>query len=102
MNGGKTHTFFSWASINAWVPPVYNNATPHHFSYSNYTATPPSLATHDPELAWQDQITGRLKPYQDEDARTVMRHESEVNARWNAGELPGQLGYILAYMMGYV
>lgn len=47
-------------------------------------------------------FTGRLKPYQDEDARTVMRHESEVNARWNAGELPGQLGYILAYMMGYV
>ncbi|KAF7794595.1 hypothetical protein EIP86_005731 [Pleurotus ostreatoroseus] len=47
-------------------------------------------------------FTGRLKPYQDEDARTLMQHESEVNARWNAGQLPGQLGYILAYMMGYV
>lgn len=61
MNGGKTHTFFSWASINAWVPPIYSNSTvpPVHFSYSNYTVSPPSLAPHDAFYAWQDQHSGR-------------------------------------------
>ncbi|KAL0951226.1 hypothetical protein HGRIS_007947 [Hohenbuehelia grisea] len=63
MNGGKTHTFFSWASINAWVPPVYTNVTAPQFSYSNYTTPPPPLAHHDPELAWQDHTSGRLQPW---------------------------------------
>ncbi|KAG5639224.1 hypothetical protein H0H81_005298 [Sphagnurus paluster] len=60
MNSGKTHTFFSWAAINAWVPPVYSNTTisPPLFSYSNHTASPPSLAPHDSFLAWQDQELG--------------------------------------------
>ncbi|KAF9015137.1 hypothetical protein BDQ17DRAFT_1385925 [Cyathus striatus] len=60
MNGGKTHTFFSWASINAWVPPVYFNSTvpPPQFSYSNHTSAPPSLAPHDPFLAWNDLNSG--------------------------------------------
>lgn len=55
MNDGKTHTFFSWASINAWVPPVYFNSTipPPRFTYSNFTSSPPPLAPHDPSLAWQ-------------------------------------------------
>lgn len=58
MNGGKTHTFFSWASINAWVPPIYTNHTRKRaiFSYSNYTASPPSLAPHDSVYAWQDHM----------------------------------------------
>ena len=61
MNSGKTHTFFSWASINAWVPPIYKNQTkrPPLFSYSNSTASPPSLAPHDSSLAWQDLLDGR-------------------------------------------
>ncbi|KAJ3553991.1 hypothetical protein NP233_g12519 [Leucocoprinus birnbaumii] len=56
MNDGKTHTFFSWASINAWVPPVYVNSTapPPRFTYSNYTSSPPALAPHDPYAAWND------------------------------------------------
>lgn len=56
MNGGKTHTFFSWASINAWVPPVYIKSTipPPRFTYSNFTSSPPALAPHDPSLAWHD------------------------------------------------
>jgi hypothetical protein len=59
MNEGKTHTFFSWASINAWVPPVYVNSTilPPSFTYSNFTSSPPLLAPHDPYLAWQDILS---------------------------------------------
>jgi hypothetical protein len=65
MNGGKTHTFFSWAAINAWVPPIYANWTvpPPEFSYSNITASPPPLAPHDPPHAWQDRHLGRLKSW---------------------------------------
>ncbi|KAG6842231.1 hypothetical protein C0991_000201 [Blastosporella zonata] len=60
MNNGKTHTFFSWAAINAWVPPVYSNTSvsPPLFSYSNHTASPPALAPHDSGYAWQDLYTG--------------------------------------------
>ncbi|KAF9568413.1 hypothetical protein CPC08DRAFT_679335 [Agrocybe pediades] len=65
MNGGKSHTYFSWAAINAWVPPVYKPSVvpPPSFSYSNNTSTPPSLATHDPFLAWQDINSGNSKPW---------------------------------------
>lgn len=60
MNRGKTHTFFSWASINAWVPPIYMDSIvpPPQFSYSNYTSPPPPLASHDPFYAWHDQHLG--------------------------------------------
>ncbi|KAG6890376.1 hypothetical protein C0992_001966 [Termitomyces sp. T32_za158] len=59
MNRGKTHTFFSWAAINAWVPPVYNTSlSPPLFSYSNHTTSPPPLTPHDSSLAWQDHDTG--------------------------------------------
>ncbi|KAF7784293.1 hypothetical protein Agabi119p4_458 [Agaricus bisporus var. burnettii] len=59
MNEGKSHTFFSWASINAWVPPVYVNSTilPPRFTYSNFTSSPPPLAPHDPYLAWKDVLS---------------------------------------------
>ncbi|KAF8168125.1 hypothetical protein B0H34DRAFT_779575 [Crassisporium funariophilum] len=65
MNGGKSHTFFSWAAINAWVPPVYRSSSilPPTFSYTNSTSTPPSLATHDPFLAWENINTGKSKPW---------------------------------------
>ncbi|KDR84965.1 hypothetical protein GALMADRAFT_233482 [Galerina marginata CBS 339.88] len=65
MNGGKSHTFFSWAAINAWVPPVYRPSAipPPSFSYSNFTSTPPSLAPHDSFLAWQDISSGKSKPW---------------------------------------
>ncbi|KAJ3512058.1 hypothetical protein NLJ89_g3749 [Agrocybe chaxingu] len=65
MNGGKTHTFFSWAAINAWVPPVYRSSVVPvpTFSYSNSTSTPPSLAPHDPFLAWSDITSGRSRPW---------------------------------------
>ncbi|TFK41185.1 hypothetical protein BDQ12DRAFT_697078 [Crucibulum laeve] len=65
MNKGKTHTFFQWASINAWVPPVYVNTTvpPPQFSYTNHTASPPSLAPHDPYLAWEDIHSGKPRQW---------------------------------------
>ncbi|KAF9478540.1 hypothetical protein BDN70DRAFT_879886 [Pholiota conissans] len=65
MNGGKSHKFFSWAALNAWVPPIYRSSTvpPSSFSYSNSTSTPPPLAPHDPFLAWQDINSGDAKPW---------------------------------------
>ncbi|KAJ4486093.1 glycosyltransferase family 31 protein [Lentinula aciculospora] len=56
MNAGKSHTYFSWASINAWVPPVYMKTpiAPPLYSYSNASKPPPPLASHDPSDAWQD------------------------------------------------
>jgi len=65
MNGGKSYTYFSWAAINAWVPPVYepSDIPPPRFSYSNSTSTPPPLAPHDPLLAWADTDSGKAKPW---------------------------------------
>lgn len=65
MNYGKSYTYFSWAAINAWVPPVYGPSTvpPPKFSYSNSTSTPPPLAPHDPFLAWTDINSGKAKPW---------------------------------------
>ena len=65
MNSGKTYTFFSWAAINAWVPPIYKHSLvpPPSFSYSNFTANPPSLASHDSFLAWQDVTSGKAQPW---------------------------------------
>ncbi|KAJ7169859.1 glycosyltransferase family 31 protein [Mycena filopes] len=65
MNGGKTHTFFSWASLNAWVPPVYpeTGAKPHVFSYSNRSFPPPAPAPHDPLQARQDHTSEKPRPW---------------------------------------
>ena len=64
MNNGKSYTFFSWAAINAWVPPIYrpSGVPPPIFSYSNSTSPPPSLATHDPFLAWEN-INSTSRPW---------------------------------------
>ncbi|CAK5280525.1 unnamed protein product, partial [Mycena citricolor] len=58
MNDGKTHTFFSWASLNAWVPPVYNETGSKApvYSYSSRSSPPPALAPHDPILAHKHQL----------------------------------------------
>jgi hypothetical protein len=62
MNSGKTHSFFSWASLHAWIPPVYlTSLSKPQFSYSNSTSLPPSLAPHDPPHARIDQNTGKPK-----------------------------------------
>ncbi|KAF8642320.1 hypothetical protein AX16_009590 [Volvariella volvacea WC 439] len=64
MNGGKTHSFFSWASLNAWVPPVYyTNLTTPTLSYSNQSAPPPPLASHDPLQASRDRSNERPQPW---------------------------------------
>ena len=65
MNSGKTHSFFSWSSLNAWVPPIYNNtSTPvPQFSYSNFTSPAPPLAPHDSSLAWGDYASGQPSPW---------------------------------------
>ncbi|KAF7347855.1 Glycosyltransferase family 31 protein [Mycena venus] len=65
MNGGKTHTFFSWASYNAWVPPVYpeTGTKPHPFSYSNRSVPPPPLAPHDPIQARNDRDSASPLPW---------------------------------------
>ena len=64
MNNGKTYTFFSWAAINAWVPPIYklSGVLPPILSYSNSTSPPPPLAKHDPFLAWEN-INSTSKPW---------------------------------------
>ncbi|TEB35066.1 hypothetical protein FA13DRAFT_1788662 [Coprinellus micaceus] len=43
MNSGKTHSFFSWASLNAWVPPL--------------------LAPHDPFAAWENIQSGQVRSW---------------------------------------
>jgi hypothetical protein len=65
MNSGKSYTFFSWASVNAWVPPIYVNTSrpPAKYSYSSFTSSPSLLAPHDSRLAWQDNKLGRSKPW---------------------------------------
>ncbi|OCB90095.1 hypothetical protein A7U60_g2653 [Sanghuangporus baumii] len=68
MNSGKTHAFFSWASTEAWVPPLpddYNRTLAPGFSYSNITAnkTVP-VAKHDPvdvRKEWAE--SGQQKPW---------------------------------------
>ena len=68
MNSGKTHAFFSWASTEAWVPPLpdgYNRTLAPGFSYSNVTANKTvSIAKHDPvqvRREWAE--TGEQKPW---------------------------------------
>ncbi|TRM60182.1 glycosyltransferase family 31 protein [Schizophyllum amplum] len=68
MNSGKSHVFFSWAAINAWVPPAYRDnysISQPSFSYSNYTAPPPPFAPHDSIQTRQDQseMTGHFRPW---------------------------------------
>lgn len=64
MNEGKTHAFFTWASTEAWVPPVYfeTEVSPPQFSYSNRTSVPPSLlAEHDPAHTRLDRTSTHPK-----------------------------------------
>ncbi|KAF8622475.1 hypothetical protein AX15_006991 [Amanita polypyramis BW_CC] len=67
MNSGKTYTYFSWAAIDAWVPPIYNLSTSAppvpRYSYSNDTASPPSLAPHDSYFAWKDIHYGKARSW---------------------------------------
>ncbi|KAJ6519793.1 glycosyltransferase family 31 protein [Mycena sanguinolenta] len=65
MNSGKTHTFFSWAALNAWVPPVYKETgtKSHMFSYSSRQSPAPPLAPHDPIQAHQDRASGQPLPW---------------------------------------
>ena len=65
MNNGKSYTFFSWAAINAWVPPIYrpSSVPPPILSYSNSTSPPPSLAKHDPFLAWENINSTSSRPW---------------------------------------
>jgi hypothetical protein len=59
MNSGKTYAFFTWASENGWVPPVYFNTISQapKVSYANITGTPPPLAPHDPIHAHKDKTS---------------------------------------------
>ncbi|KAG0708833.1 glycosyltransferase family 31 protein [Suillus ampliporus] len=65
MNSGKSHAYFTWAASNAWVPPVYFNATHPvpEFSYSDQYTPAPRLAPHDPYLAWKDSASGHPRPW---------------------------------------
>ncbi|KIK70954.1 glycosyltransferase family 31 protein [Collybiopsis luxurians FD-317 M1] len=65
MNAGKSHTYFSWASINAYVPPIYakTSVPPPLFSYSNDSSLPPPLASHDPSYAWEDVSSPQPQPW---------------------------------------
>lgn len=69
MNSGKTYSFFSWASTEAWVPSVPTNSTfrtpAPSFSYSNTTAGKHiPLAKHDPLVVQQEWLqTGEQTPW---------------------------------------
>ncbi|KAF8922596.1 hypothetical protein CPB85DRAFT_1268279 [Mucidula mucida] len=65
MNSGKSYAFFSWASLDAWIPPIYFDTPvpPPRFSYSNLTTPPPPLAPHDSLHAWRDRATPRPKAW---------------------------------------
>jgi hypothetical protein len=57
MNSGKTHSFFTWSSQHAWVPPIYFNTSTSApaLSYANFSSPPPPLAPHDPIYARRDK-----------------------------------------------
>lgn len=68
MNNGKSHAFFSWASSEAWVPPLpddYNRTLAANFSYTDITANSTvSLAMHDPiQVRKEMSMTGQQKPW---------------------------------------
>ncbi|KAM6498094.1 glycosyltransferase family 31 protein [Amanita muscaria] len=63
MNKGKSHTYFSWAAINAWVPPSAAALPVPRYSYVNETASPPPLASHDPYQTWQDIHVGKSRSW---------------------------------------
>jgi hypothetical protein len=87
MNGGKMHTYFSWASLNAWVPPIANASEKNvrQFSYSNYTAPPPPvLAPHDPRPADPENPASWVRPdfvIKADDDSFVMLAELEARLR---------------------
>ncbi|KAG7450544.1 uncharacterized protein BT62DRAFT_943447 [Guyanagaster necrorhizus] len=97
MNGGKTYAFFSWASLNAWVPPLYFDipTPPLRFSYLNLTTPPPPLALHDSVHAWRDQESGRFRSWvrpdyvvKVDDDSFVMMAELESRLRVSLHETP--------------
>ncbi|SJL05639.1 uncharacterized protein ARMOST_08985 [Armillaria ostoyae] len=97
MNGGKTHAFFSWASLNAWVPPLFFDTPipPLRFSYLNLTTPPPALAPHDSVHAWRDQDSGRSRSWvrpdyvvKVDDDSFVMMAELESRLRVSLHETP--------------
>ncbi|KAK0465053.1 glycosyltransferase family 31 protein [Desarmillaria tabescens] len=97
MNGGKTHAFFSWASLNAWVPPLFFDTPtpPLRFSYLNLTTPPPALAPHDSVHAWKDQDSGRSRSWvrpdyvvKVDDDSFVMMAELESRLRVSLHETP--------------
>lgn len=65
MNSGKSHAYFTWATQNAWVPPVYfNTSVPvPEFSYSNWTAEALRPAPHDSHFVWAEYTSGRPKSW---------------------------------------
>ncbi|KAL0071945.1 hypothetical protein AAF712_000868 [Marasmius tenuissimus] len=65
MNNGKTHTFFSWAAEDAWVPPIYvaSPTSPPRYSYSHERSRPPRLAPHDPIQAQRDRNSASPKDW---------------------------------------
>lgn len=97
MNAGKTHTFFSWSAINAFVPPIFKPtliAAP-DFSYVNSTSRPPELAPHDPALAWTDLSSGKPKPWvrpdfvvKADDDSFIMLAELEARLRHELYQFP--------------
>jgi len=106
MNAGKSHTFFSWCAINAFVPPhlllrplpltsfVDTPPLP-EFSYVNSTSKPPELAPHDPALAWADVKSENPKHWvrpdfivKVDDDSFVMLTELEARLRFQLHQWP--------------
>ena len=68
MNSGKTHAFFTWASTEAWVPPVPSSFEGNHTASYSYSSTAANftipVAKHDPKhvrMEWKK--TGTQTPW---------------------------------------
>lgn len=110
MNAGKTHAFFTWASLNALVPapvtafsplPSSSATNPFTFSYSNATFPGPLLAEHDPIQIWQERASSRVRPWvrpdfvvkADDDAFVMLAElESRLRVRLNDEVKPDPTG----------
>lgn len=106
MNSGKTYTYFTWAAIDAWVPPIYNYSTTHlslpRYSYFDETASPPVLSPHDPYQAWQDMHYGKARSWvrpdyvlKVDDDSFVMLAELEARLRYELYNKPLSTSQVL-------
>lgn len=108
MNSGKSYTYFTWAAIDAWVPPIYNQSASYlslpRYAYFDDTASPPALSPHDPYLAWQDMQSGNARSWvrpdyvlKVDDDSFVMLAELEARLRYELYNKPSSTSQIIPF-----